>query len=63
MKNWSNINIKEEAQKGYTKNPMYQTHQKLYGDVDDLHMALKSCTEIGTAKTIYQFIIDLKKIS
>ncbi|CDW74133.1 telomerase reverse transcriptase [Stylonychia lemnae] len=30
---------------------------------DDLHMALKSCNEIGSAKTLYCFLIDLNKMS
>ena len=26
-------------------------------------MALKSCTEIGSARTLYQFMIDLQRIN
>ena len=29
---------------------------------EDLHMALKSCNEIGSAKTLLQFMGDLQKI-
>lgn len=33
------------------------------GALDDLHMALKSCNEIDSAKTLYMFLIDLQKIN
>jgi hypothetical protein len=42
---------------------MFSTHNKMYSEVDDLHMALKSCNEIDSAKTLFQFMIDLQKIS
>ena len=31
--------------------------------MDDLHMALKSCTEIGSAKTLMMFLLDIQKIN
>lgn len=31
--------------------------------LDDLHMALRSCNEIGSAKTLSAFLIDLAKLT
>lgn len=41
---------------------MYKQHQKLFSEQEDLHMALKSCNEIGSAKTLLQFMLELQKI-
>ena len=62
MENKSNLNIKEEQQKRVASHPMYKQHQKLFSEQEDLHMALKSCNEIGSAKTLLQFMGDLQKI-
>jgi hypothetical protein len=37
---------------------LYKQHQQIVKG-EDLHMALKSCNEIGSAKTLFQFMIDL----
>ena len=42
---------------------MYKQHQKMFTEQEDLHMALKSCNEIGSAKTLFTFLLDLQKIS
>ena len=63
IKDRNNINIKEESQKPYAKHHMFSMHNKLYNEIDDLHMALKSCNEIASAKTLFQFFIDLNKIT
>jgi hypothetical protein len=34
----------------------------MFAEQEDLHMALKSCNEIGSAKTLYAFMLDLQKI-
>ena len=57
-----NVNIVEEQQKKYAKHPMFKQHQKLFSEQEDLHMALKSCNEIGSAKTLLAFMLDLQKI-
>ena len=31
--------------------------------LDDLHTALRSCNEIGSAKTLAAFLIDIQKLS
>lgn len=41
---------------------MFKQHQKFFGEQEDLHMALKSCNEIGSAKTLLSFMLDLQKI-
>ena len=41
---------------------MFKQHQKLFSEQEDLHMALKSCNEIGSAKTLLSFMQDLQKI-
>jgi len=41
---------------------MYKQHTKMFSEQEDLHMALKSCNEIGSAKTLLQFMGDLQKI-
>ena len=53
------MNIREEQQKEYAKHPMFKQHQKFFGEQEDLHMALKSCNEIGSAKTLFSFMLDL----
>jgi len=58
-----NVNIKEEQQQSYAHNPMFKQHQSMMREQEDLHMALKSCNEIGSAKTLLQFMTDLQKIS
>ena len=57
-----NVNIVEEQQKSYATHPMFKQHQKMFSEQEDLHMALKSCNEIGTAKTLFSFLLDLQKI-
>lgn len=53
-----NLNIVEENKQSYASHPMYKKHQKMMQG-EDLHMALKSCNEIGSAKTLLQFMGDL----
>jgi hypothetical protein len=53
-----NVNIVEEAKSSTAKHPMFKQHQRMIQG-DDLHMALKSCDEIGSAKTLFQFMSDL----
>lgn len=57
----NNVNIKEEGTKSYTSHPMYDAHQKMLQQqsAEELHTALKSCNELGQAKTLEQFLLDL----
>ncbi len=50
----NNLNIKEEGSKSYTSHPMYDAHQKMLQQqsAEELHTALKSCNELGQAKTL-----------
>ena len=57
-----NVNIVDEQKKAYAAHPMFKQHQKLFSEQEDLHMALKSCNEIGSAKTLHAFLLDLQKI-
>jgi hypothetical protein len=57
-----NVNIVEEQKNKYASHPMFKQHSKMMYETEDLHMALKSCNEIGSAKTLYSFLIDLQKI-
>ena len=58
-----NVNIVDEQKKPYAQNPMFKQHQKqFFSEQEDLHMALKSCNEIGSSKTLFTFLIDLQKI-
>ena len=57
-----NVNIAEEQQQKDAAHPMFKQHQKFFSEQEDLHMALKSCNEIGSAKTLFSFLIDLQKI-
>ena len=56
------MNIIEEQQKKYAQHPMFKQHQKMMYEQEDLHMALKSCNEIGSAKTLLMFMLDLQKV-
>lgn len=60
----NNVNIKEEGNKAYAQHPMYNAHQKILSQqsAEELHTALKSCNELGQAKTLEQFLLDLQKI-
>ena len=42
---------------------MFKQHAKMQYEQEDLHMALKSCNEIGTANTLLMFMLDLQKVS
>jgi hypothetical protein len=52
MADQCNLNLVEEANQSYVKHPMYKQHQSMIKG-EDLHMALKSCNEIGSAKTLF----------
>ena len=59
----NNVNIKEEASKAYSQHPMYSAHQRILAQqsAEELHTALKSCNELGQAKNLEQFMLDLQK--
>ena len=43
---------------------MYNQHQKMLQQqsAEEIHTALKSCNELGAAKTLEQFLLELQKI-
>ncbi len=51
------------------KQPQFQMHSgqavkpKPDSHLDDLHTALRSCNEIGSARSLSAFFIDLQKMS
>lgn len=53
-----NVNTGDEQQKSNA----IKGRNQLFGEQEDLHMALKSCNEIGSAKTLHAFLLDLQKI-
>jgi hypothetical protein len=59
-----NVNMKEEAKKGLISHPQYNQHQKIIAQqsAEEVHTALKSCNELGNARTLEQFLIDLQKM-
>jgi hypothetical protein len=57
MQDPSNTSLADELI-GNTKHPQYKQHARMVQG-EDLHMALKSCDEIGSAKTMLQFMLDL----
>jgi hypothetical protein len=59
----NNINLKEEQNSKFAKDPQFKEHQKMQMGADDLHMALRSCQEIGSTKNLYSFMIDVSKVN
>jgi hypothetical protein len=40
-----------------------QAHHPKESQLDDLHSALRSCNEIGSAKSMFAFMMDIQKLS